>query len=472
MFLVAMLMPFVMHAQTNDVTTITQNEVACDSFHWTVNDSTYTASGIYFATLHDTAYVLNLQLNYNSTNTISEPISAGCLFVWGDTIIRESGTYTKTFATTEQCDSIVTMTINITDTAYISSYDTVCKEFVYSYNNTIDTISVESVMLDTVLVLKSVIDTCPTVDTLRLNIIPPRQIYYKDSVEACDKYLFTFVTGTANFAATTSMDTTTATLAKQARYKNVFHPRTVEKCFDSTYHLKITIRESVYSQIEVEACDLAEYLITYIADNGRERDSLFQYVYSTTDTIKRVAKIGRPESTVKCDSNVVLNVTVNRSPAITINGPTAVQPGESVTLTASSNQDNMSWAWSNGSNGDSITTPPITANTDVTLTGTNTVTNCSSETSITILCNVGIDEAKDQQVVIYPNPATAFVNIESAHAISSISIYNAVGQTVYAAGAQGTKATMDVSNYANGTYMMRLVLANGTEVVRTMIVKK
>ncbi len=466
MFLVAMLMPFVMLAQANDVTTITQTEIGCNSYTWTVNGTTYTTSGVYSTVLNDTVFILDLQLGYNDTTTVVEPVTAGCSYVWGDTTITESGEYTQAFTSAEGCDSVVIMTFNITETATMTVSDTVCESTVF--NGT----TYES---STVIVVDTIINECPTEYTLNLTVIEPREIHRYDSVVACDRYLFTFITGTANFIATSNMDTTTNTLShRNAAMENKFHPRTKEQCFDSTYHLNITINNSSYFKDDVVACDMAEYLITYIADNGRQRDSIFKYIYNTTDTIKRVTK-----NVLGCDSNVVLNVTVNRSPVITISGSTSVQPGESVTLTATSDQSNMSWEWTweqndtvRTSTDDNIPVNNITENTDVVLNGVNTVTNCASETSVTILCNVGIDEAEAQQVVIYPNPATAFVNIESAHAISSISVYNTVGQLVYTAGTQGTKATMDVSSYANGTYMMRMVLANGSEVVRTMVVKK
>ncbi len=459
MFLVAMLMPFAMHAQSNAVNIIQTNATGCNSYTWAVNDSTYTMPGAYTHVSNDTVYVLDLQLGFDEAITVAEPVSAGCSYTWGDSIITTTGTYIQHFHSAEGCDSIVTMTFHIDTIEYLTVYDTVCESTEFhgiTYTS------------DTVVVIDTLINSCNTEYTLNLTVKAPRQIHRYDSVTACDRYLFTFETGKPNFVATENLDTTTNTLSyRNAAMRRVFHPRTIEKCFDSTYHLNITINKSSFFQETVVACDMAEYLVTYTADNGKQRDSIFQYIYNTVDTITRVAK-----NMYNCDSNVVLSVTVNRSPSITISGPSSVQIGATATLVANSNQSNMRWQWSDGSTGDSLTVENIQENTDVTLSGVNTVTNCASETSVTILCNVGINEAADQQVVIYPNPATTLVTIESAHAINNISIYNTVGQQVYAAGAQGTKTTMNVSNYANGTYMMRMVLANGSEVVRTMIVKK
>ncbi len=460
MFFVAMLMPFVMQAQTNAVQIIQTDTAACNSFTWGVNDSTYTMSGAYTHVSNDTVYILDLRLGFDETSTVADTVSAGCYYAWGDTIIRDGGTYTKAFTSAEGCDSIVTMTFNILDTATNTIYDTVCasKEF---YGVTYTT--------DTVVVGITTIDSCPTIETLYLSIIKLDTNDKHDTVVACDKYSFTFRPGFPEYTTTVSMDTNTDKLSRSnAAMRNIYHPRTRERCFDSTYYLHITINNSSYAEFSVTACDVAEFPVTYTTTNGT-RDSIFKYIYSITDTIMYVAKNELP----KCDSHIVVNVTVHRSPIITINGNTLVAIGDSTTLTASSNQSDMRWVWDNGSTEESIVvTIDETGNKDVSLTGTNTVTNCTAVTGVTILTNVGIDEAEAQQVVIYPNPASTVVNIESAHDISSISIYNTVGQLIYAADAQGNKTAMDVSNYASGTYMMRMVLANGTEVVRTMIVRK
>ena len=82
-------------------------------------------------------------------------------------------------------------------------------------------------------------------------------------------------------------------------------------------------------------------------------------------------------STHSCQDEASLTVTEYPSFTASIEGPTQVCPGESVTLTAK--PDGMSYAWSNGATSQSITVPA--GNYSVTVTSSD---NCSNEASHTV----------------------------------------------------------------------------------------
>lgn len=69
---------------------------------------------------------------------------------------------------------------------------------------------------------------------------------------------------------------------------------------------------------------------------------------------------------------------------------------------------------------------------------------------------------------LYPNPATTAINIDAEHTtISSITIYNTIGQRMYFENFETVKTmSIDVSQYHPGTYFVKLDTAQGTVLKR------
>ena len=65
--------------------------------------------------------------------------------------------------------------------------------------------------------------------------------------------------------------------------------------------------------------------------------------------------------------------------------------------------------------------------------------------------------SKDNEIVIYPNPATDFVNIVSPQEIKDLSVFNFVGQVLY----QGKTNMLNTSNYKSGIYFIRIKTDEG-----------
>ena len=60
---------------------------------------------------------------------------------------------------------------------------------------------------------------------------------------------------------------------------------------------------------------------------------------------------------------------------------------------------------------------------------------------------------------IYPNPANNYLNIDTNENINEISIYNVVGVMVYSE--QNFNGTIDLSNFNNGVYFIRISTEKG-----------
>lgn len=83
---------------------------------------------------------------------------------------------------------------------------------------------------------------------------------------------------------------------------------------------------------------------------------------------------------------------------------------------------------------------------------------------------VGIAEFDDSNVVLYPNPATSFVNITSSVEMTRITVTNYVGQVVYMSDLNDeTSVKLNTASFNNGVYVVRLESENGIVTKRVII---
>lgn len=92
------------------------------------------------------------------------------------------------------------------------------------------------------------------------------------------------------------------------------------------------------------------------------------------------------------------------------------------------------------------------------------VNNCeilNSEIKSISELSSGIDENEWNNVVVYPNPATDYLNISCVQ-MNKIEIVNALGQVVYSNSIVNNDFTVDLTSYSKGFYFIRLSGDNGT----------
>ena len=169
----------------NNSTASSMSATACDSYTWTVNSMTYTTSGTYVDTLQtvnncDSVVTLNLTINYSDTSSMSATACDSYTWSVNSMTYTSSGTYRDTLQTVNNCDSVVTLnlTINYSDTSSMSA--TSCDSYTWSVNSM--TYTASGTYRDTL----QTINNCDSVVTLNLTI------NYKDSSSmadtACDMY--------------------------------------------------------------------------------------------------------------------------------------------------------------------------------------------------------------------------------------------------------------------------------------------
>lgn len=94
---------------------LTNAEIACNSYTWSMTGQTYTTSGVYTHTISnpivDTIHTLNLTI-LQATSSVST-VSSCESYTWNGTTYTTSGTYTWTGTNLVGCDSVATLILNI-----------------------------------------------------------------------------------------------------------------------------------------------------------------------------------------------------------------------------------------------------------------------------------------------------------------------------------------------------------------------
>jgi hypothetical protein len=104
----------------------------------------------------------------------------------------------------------------------------------------------------------------------------------------------------------------------------------------------------------------------------------------------------------------------------------------------------------------------------------NAPTDCVGPTAsyvVTLSTCVGIEEyTNDDNITIYPNPATSTFTIESKYQVQSIQIYNLLGEEILNTTPNNNQYTININQFSKGIYFVEIKTENG--VVRKKVVKE
>jgi len=94
----------------------------------------------------------------------------------------------------------------------------------------------------------------------------------------------------------------------------------------------------------------------------------------------------------------------------------------------------------------------------------------SSDTIMVNFPAVGVNEIGNGQIMIYPNPATEFVNVKSDYTITRVDVLNFAGQTVYTNSNVDAKTTkLDVTALTVGVYFVKVSTTEGVRTVKITV---
>ena len=310
---------------------------------------------------------------------------------------------------------------------------------------------------------------CVTFRTLNLDLNIPEQRFRADSIDTavCEKFSFkadnkygSLITLSASSSNNNEV-IIDSNICHQER-----HSRNRARCYDSIVHVHLIIHRNTIIQRNATVCD------SYIWEEFNNE------TYTTSGTYRDTL----PER----DNNGCLQIgrltlTVNKTPVINIEGRWVLEPGDSTLLKAvpaegSDAISNYKWyvddvLTQSGANADSLLLENVQSNTEVRLES-KSVKNCTAINWLTVTANVGIDEVETLQVNIYPNPASRYLNIESAETLGEVVIYNALGQQAVRRTVGGNAVQLDLGHLATGTYTLRINGADGSLTTRKIIVNK
>ena len=101
-----------------------------------------------------------------------------------------------------------------------------------------------------------------------------------------------------------------------------------------------------------------------------------------------------------------------------------------------------------------------------------TVNGCESSERLAVTAGIdlGADSFVMSQLKYYPNPTDQVLNFENGEAVSTVAVFNFLGQQVLRAVPNASQFKLDVSGLPSGTYMARIASGNNTKTVK--IIKK
>ncbi|HLP53246.1 MAG TPA: T9SS type A sorting domain-containing protein [Chitinophagales bacterium] len=211
-----------------------------------------------------------------------------------------------------------------------------------------------------------------------------------------------------------------------------------------------------YTEDGATAFDCTDGVITPVIQNAPNTavGDIYEVLYIATDaagnsdTVTRVVIVG---------AIPVADFTFNTP-----------QLGYKVQFTDASSYNPYAWVWSFGDGGGSLNQNPLKTYTtnavfNVCLTATNSFGTSPQVCKDVTVFGVGINDPElEQQISMFPNPTNGKVSINFQGDVTrqmTVSVYNMLGEvvvnpTTYKAGT--TNMTFDVSNVANGVYLVKI----------------
>ena len=321
-----------LHLTVNHSTTGEETETACDSLEW--NGKWYKESGDYtYKTSNaagcDSTATLHLTI-YHSVSVMLKDTAIcetddGYKYIWGDTTIRDAGTYTRHFKTAFGCDSAVTQTVRFLamtyGTATVTAYDSYTTNIGITYHRTMIGLwdyYTNAAGCDSVVTLNLYIRHLQVNDTIKRSVCEselPFEWYgktYKESGlyttdtiqgEAVNGvYMDTVHTVNLTVNKTYAVDTiadlcgTSFEWRDQTYTESGVHPfkgTTAAGC-DSIVTLRLTLRKPTTGDTTATAYEPFVWHGTTYSESGT-------YTYQTTNV-------------AGCDSTVTLHLTVSERP--------------------------------------------------------------------------------------------------------------------------------------------------------------
>ena len=422
---------WVTHNGCTDSITVTVSDTSssvntintCDSTIW--NGTIYDSTGIYtFNTTNslgcDSTAVLNLTINYNTTNTYTETICNSYTWPIDSNIYDTSGTYTVVSTNSSGCIHTEILYLTINNNESNSNFIAACDEYLWPIDSNTYYSSGTYVNIGTNAF------GCVKIDTLELTIDSSLNITQNLSICENDSVII----GTNIYNTPGS-------------YIDVL--QALNGC-DSTINTILTVFPNINNNQNLSICAGDSIIVgqNVYYDQG---------IYTDTFT-----------SNIGCDSIIMTEIEVNEIDInFSFNG---------TTLTASAIGGYAPYSFEIGNqNGAILNSSNVLGNNSVSINPIENGTyycfvidenGCISDTGFyeIDIFHTSLGQVSNPNISIYPNPTTGLINVLFLNkSTSTLSIQNILGEDIYQSVVTETgeiNKEIDLSNFANGIYILEL----------------
>ena len=400
----------------HDTVTICSDELPYQWHGMTLNEAGFREDYNQTANLCDSIYRLTLIVNpsYHVTNTATV-CDYDLPYLWHGQSLTESGSYYDTMTTVNGCDSTFALTLTVNPSSHVTTSDTVCNTMLpYSWRGYL--IPAAGTYFDTV----SNAFGCNDVYELQLTVNQSNTITIYDTI--CQGGYYT-QNGFDTLASASG------TVYAQLTLTNA------NGC-DSIVNLVLNVLPTYFFETTAETCENVPF-----AWHGGEFVAAGTYYDSLT-------------TANGCDSVYVLHLTVNPTYEVFVSD-SAINGHEY-------QYDNF------------VVTPSDsgTFHYDIQY---YTVANCDSVVHLTLIVafNDGIEEFEmTPEFSFFPNPTQAVLNI-AGERMSRIHVYDLSGRLVLIADPDTPEqARLNVTGFATGHYVVKVLLKDGKTVTGKIIVDR
>jgi len=204
-------------------------------------------------------------------------------------------------------------------------------------------------------------------------------------------------------------------------------------------------------------------------------DALAGNVVSVSPTATTTYTVKGTDPVTGCYSEATVNVDVTTTPAPTgdaVQTFTVFNTAEATVANLAASGTNVVWY---ASSADALAGVNALAPTTELVNGAayyamQTVNGCRSISAleVTVTVTLGTNNFDLSGLKYYPNPVNNMLNIEFAGGITSVEVYNAIGQKVMTKKENSVLATVDMTSLAAGTYFVKVTSQNGSKTLKVM----